>query len=81
MATLAAAELQAIRNNCAATQTVNYTKPQINAAAQAVETFLTNNAAAISAAIDAATTPLVLTVTQKKKLVAEVVAAKARRDG
>ncbi len=80
MATLSATELQAVRNATAQTQVVNYTKSQINAAAQAVETYLTNNSAAISSAIDTATSPLTLTNSQKKKIVAEVVRLKAERD-
>jgi hypothetical protein len=80
MATLNASELQSIRNECAETLTVNYTKALVNAAAQAVETFLTSNAAAISAAIDAATAPFVFTNAQKKKIVAEVVRLKFERD-
>lgn len=80
MATLSSSELQAVRNGCASSQTVNYTKPQINAAAQAVEDFLTNNAAAVSSAINTATSPLVLTAAQKKAIVAYVVYLKFLRD-
>lgn len=80
MATLAATELQAIRNACEVGVPVTYSKTQINAAAQAVEDFLTSNAAAISTAINQATSPVVLTAAQKKKLVAEVCERKAQRD-
>ncbi len=48
---------------------VNYTKPQINAAAQAVEDWFEVNRPALSTAIDLATSPLVLTNAQKKQLV------------
>lgn len=80
MATLTATELQLIRNGCADTQTVNYTKAQVNAAAQACEDFLSANAAAISTAINAATTPFVFSVAQKKAIFAWVVEMKFRRD-
>lgn len=80
MATLTATELQEIRNGCAQSQTVNYTKPQINAAAQACEDFLTNNAATISTAINTATSPFVFTNAQKKAIFAYAVYMKFLRD-
>lgn len=80
MATLSASELQSVRNAVSLTQTVNYTKPVINAAAQAVETFLVGQAAAISSAIDTATSPTTLSNAQKKKIVAEVIELKFQRD-
>lgn len=67
MATLSVSELQSARNATALIGTVNYTKAVFNAATQAVETFLTSNAAAISSAIDTATSPTVLSNAQKKK--------------
>jgi len=50
---------------------VNFTKPQVNAAIQAVEDVLTGAAlqTALSNAINSATSPLVLTAAQKKLLV------------
>lgn len=82
MAILSAAELQQIRNFVASEPgiAVNYTKPILNAAAQAVEDLLTNNSGAISNAIDAATTPTVLTAAQKKAVVAATCLAKYLRD-
>jgi hypothetical protein len=81
MATLSATELQAIRSGCAGSvSAVTYTKAQANAAAQAVEDFLTNNAATVSTAINTATSPLVLSAAQKKALFAQVVFAKYLRD-
>lgn len=80
MAVLSEAELVSIRQAMAATQAVNYTKPQCNAAAQSVEDILAANASAISTAINAATAPLVMTAAQKKKLGAEVARVKAERD-
>jgi len=49
----------------------NFTKPQVNAAIQAVEDVLTGGAlqTALSNAMNTATSPLVLTATQKKLLV------------
>ena len=80
MAVLTATELQQIRNGCATTQTVNYTKTQINLAAQACEDFLANNAAAVSTAINTATAPFVFTAAQKKAIFAYVVLMKYMRD-
>lgn len=73
MATLTAPQLQACRNSLAKEGIpINYTKAQANAAIQAVETWFDAPAqrSAISAAIDVATAPLVLTNAQKKKVVA-----------
>lgn len=80
MATLTTEDLQKIRQECARTIIVNYTKAQINAAAQAVEDWIQANAASLSTAINAATTPLVLTAAQKKKLVAEYCDYKFNKD-
>jgi len=80
MAVLSASELQSVRNGCAQTVAVNYTKPQINAAAQACEDFLASNAATVSTAINAATSPLVLSAAQKKAIFAQVVLLKYLRD-
>lgn len=80
MGVLTTAELQLIRNRCADQFAPTWLKAQINAAAQACEDFLTNNAATVSTAINTATSPLVLTAAQKKKLFAEVVEAKYQRD-
>lgn len=80
MATLSSSELQAIRNGCAETQVVNYTKAQLNAAAQAVEDLLVSSASTISNTINTATSPLVLTASQKKELVAFVLYVKFLRD-
>ena len=80
MAVLSSSELQVIRNQCAAIVAVNYTKTQINAAAQAVEDLITANATAISNAINTATSPVTLTVAQKKILVAVTLYVKYLRD-
>ena len=67
MAVLTAGELAQIRRDCAALGlTVNYIKPQINAAAQAVEDWYETNKGGISTAIDIATAPFVFTASQKK---------------
>lgn len=54
---------------------VNYTKGQVNAALQAIEDWFTDGitnrpASSLNAAINAATSPLVFTPAQKKKLFA-----------
>lgn len=82
MAVLSATELQAIRQGCELTVgfTLNATKPQINLAAQAVEDFITNNAATVSTLINTATSPFVFTAAQKKTITAYVVLMKYLRD-
>lgn len=71
MATLDANDLLTIRQGCAREIAVNYSKPQINAAAQAIEDVFTSGAVqnALSNAIDTATSPLTMTGAQKKALV------------
>jgi hypothetical protein len=82
MAVLIAAELQSIRNGCANAPEASSRARRLRlaAAAQAVEDFLTSNAAAISTAINTATSPVVLTAAQKKELVAQTIYAKYLRD-
>lgn len=78
-------ELTDIRQECAKTQVVDYTKAVINAAAQAIEDYLENMltnrpANSLNAAINAATAPVVLSAAQKKKIGAEVLRRKFLRD-
>jgi len=80
MATLSVNELRSVRNACERAVTVSYTKAVINAAAQAIETWLTDNQASASAAIDAAILPAMLTTAQKRKIAAEVFRLKYDRD-
>jgi hypothetical protein len=92
MATLQPPELQTARQACASTfSAVAYTKPQINAALQAIENAMTTTTmpagavgltipAIISTAIDAATTPFVFTGPQKKVLFALWARLKFERD-
>lgn len=85
MATLSVTELASIRQECAKTQAVDYTKPVINAAAQAIEDYLENMltnrpATSLNAAINAATSPVTLSAAQKKKIGAEVLQRKFLRD-
>jgi hypothetical protein len=87
MAVLTATEKAAIRNFAEAKAleagvAIAYSKPAINAGAQAVEDYLVSKAAEIGAAIDAATQPLGVTFTagQKKFLVAIVLYVKFLRD-
>jgi hypothetical protein len=71
MAVLTPTQLDKIRQEvCRNVTDVNFTKPQINAAIQAVEDWFEANRPAISTAINTATSPLVLTVAQKKQVVA-----------
>ena len=80
MATLTSEERTKIRQACAKTLTVNYTKAQINLAVQAVEDWIMDNAAALSSAIDTATSPFTFTNPQKKKIVAEWAEYKFNKD-
>jgi hypothetical protein len=84
MATLTSDELTEVRRILAQKQGdgVNWTKAQINAAAQAVEDLLvtTSFQNAVSSAINTATSPLVMTAAQKKYLFAVVVYRKYVRD-
>lgn len=70
MATLTADQLTDLRQACANGQAipVNYTKPQINAALQAIEDWMEANKASLSQAINTATDPFVFTAAQKKEL-------------
>mgnify|MGYP001605685944 FL=1 len=70
MVVLTVADLVPIRQACAKKVAVNYTKPQINAAVQAVENWFEANRAGLSGVIDTATAPLVLSGAQKKAIVA-----------
>ena len=61
--------------------TVDYDKPTVNAALQAIEDWFEANRAAIASAINTATTPFVFTGGQKKRLVAFWLRQKFRREG
>lgn len=81
MAVLTATQLAEIRRALAAkAAVVNYTKPQANAALQAVEDWFDANQASLSQAINTATAPLVLTVAQKKWLVAYWLLSRFQRE-
>lgn len=81
MATLTNDELVAVRKEFAAAfPDPGAVKATINTVAQAVETWLASNAASLSAAIDTATDPIVLSAARKKKIVAEVLRLKFMRD-
>lgn len=68
MAILTAEQLAQIRRECANEITVDYTKATINAAVQAVEDWWIANQAALSTAINVATSPVVLSVAQKRAI-------------
>lgn len=75
MAILTTNQLADQRRECAQAVTViNYTKPQFNAAAQAVEDVFTSASlrTALNNAINNATTPLVLDAAQKRALILSV---------
>ena len=59
---------------------VTYSKPQIDAASQAISTLLTASKTTINNAINNATSPYVLSPAVKKLLVAEVLIEPADRD-
>ncbi len=69
MSTLTADQLTQLRQEMARGETVNWNKAQINAACQAVEDQIEGFKSTINSAINTATSPLVLSVSQKKKLV------------
>ena len=92
MSVLIPAELMVARHHCAKTfAVVAYTKPQINAALQAIENTMTGRLIVagdvmktipqiISSEIDAATTPFVFTNAQKRVLFALWADLKFQRD-
>ena len=80
MTTLTATILTNIRRKVAKGRNPNWSKAQLDAAAQAVEDRLVNSAGVISADIDTATSPLVLPAGVKKALVAYVLENKFLRD-
>lgn len=70
MATLTAAERAALRQRLAAEHTggaITWTKPQVDAALQAIEDWADANAAGLATAINAATQPLGHTFTPAQK--------------
>lgn len=80
MAVLSPTQLRSVRNACERKLVLTYTKPLVNAAAQAVEDWLVANAGSVSSAINGATSPFVFTPLQKKKIVAEVLRLKFEAD-
>ncbi len=82
MAVLSQQDLQGVRSAVAnAGLTVNYTKATLDAATQAVEDWFNANQASLSSAVNAATSPVVLTVAQKKALVVGWLLTKFNRGG
>lgn len=91
MATLTGAELSRVRNYLEKSGEVVYTKPQINAAIQAIEDWMTSRTIAggdvgstvpqlLSAVINTATSPVVLSNNIKKILFAMWAESKFLRD-
>jgi len=81
MAILTVEILANARNACEKLGAVDYDKPQINAAFQAVEDLLTSNATKnqINSTIDTATAPKTLSAAQKREIVKAVVLKLADR--
>jgi hypothetical protein len=82
MATLDSNDLQFIRNKMTEKTTVNYTKSQINAAAQAVEDWLDlpANRSSLNTAINSAMGGNILTTAQKQQIFLCVVLKKSLRE-
>jgi hypothetical protein len=81
MAVLTAIELAELRRDMAKGQTeINYNKPIINSAIQAIEDWFENNKATGAQAIDTATSPYVFSSQQKKRLFAYWNRQKFRRE-
>lgn len=81
MPILTAEQLAYLRREMARSQSVvDYNKPVINAALQAIEDWFESRRAQISNAIDTATSPVVLTAAQKRLLVIAFLMQKAGRE-
>ena len=82
MVLLSSDEATKIRQECArAFPTVDYIKPQINAAIQGIEDWFEANRPSLSAAINTATGPFIFTNAQKVALVKYWLASKFERGG
>ena len=81
MAILNATDLSDLRRDVCKGITVDFVKSQINAALQAIEDRIENSRAVLSADIDTATAPYVLSASMKKKLVAHYFRQKFTREG
>lgn len=82
MAILKAEELAELRRSLArAESTVDWDKPIINAALQAIENLVEGAKPSINTAINTATSPYVFSATHKKKLLAYYFQQKFRREG
>lgn len=82
MAILIPDQLAELRRETAKDQpTINWTKPQINAAIQAIEDFFENNRAALNGAINAGTAPFIFPNPIKAMLVKAWLKQKFDRGG
>lgn len=70
MATLTTTVLAGIRQDCAKSVAVDYTKSEINTLLQAVEDWFEANRSSLNSAINTATSPKVFSAAQKKKAIA-----------
>lgn len=81
MAVLLPNELAELRQRAAGGQVVvDYTKPTINAALQAIEDWVEANRAALGTAINTTTAPYVFSPAMKKRLFAHWCRQKFRRE-
>lgn len=81
MGILAPDDLSELRQGVARNQTVDYTKPQINAGLQAIEDWIEANRASLAAAINAATAPYVFPPAAKRRMFAHWCRQKFGREG
>ena len=82
MAILTATQLAQLQNLSESERPpITHLKPQLNAAFQAVEDWFEANRASLSTALNTATTPLILTPSQKRALVKAWLLQKFERGG
>lgn len=81
MAVLNQQELTELRQSVSKGQVVDYSKSTANLALQAIEDWLEQNRASLSAAINVATAPYVFTAPMKRRLFAHWCRQKFGREG
>ncbi len=81
MAVLDSAQLASLRQSLARLETaIDYDKPTVNAALQAIEDWFEANRSGIATAIDAATSPFVFSAARKRRLVKFYLLQKSGRE-
>lgn len=81
MATLIADELAELRQAQQRMRVVDHPKPVVNAALQAIENWFEASRPSLNAALNAATAPVTLTISEKRTLLGVWLAQKTRREG